>query len=334
MDLIKTKTLGQILSHLHHATRPLLYADEHTSVSEALHLLHSRNISALPIITRSGSVTSVSGLVDVHDIVGSLIAKLSHGKSLTSCKEWDAVLEDHESLDKVLRFQSELVMNLVDKTQFDRVAAFSWSTPLRQVIEDMVGMRLHRIVVVVDVELSKASSSPSTVADNTMVLNISDLINFLAENVATWRTGVGQVKVSEILASHTKSGEVPIVIRESEPAVKGFQLMNANCVSGLAVVDDDGALLANFSSSDVKGLMSISSPSAFLEHLSLPIHLLLLKETRANVLRAPLTVTEDASLEFVVKTMALFRSCRVWVLDAKRHPVGVITPFEILRFFF
>ncbi len=39
----------------------------------------------------------------------------------------------------------------------------------------------------------------------------------------------------------------------------------------------------------------------------------------------------SASLDEIVKKMALFHVHRLWIVDVDNKPVGVITPFDVLR---
>lgn len=316
MEFIKNKTIKDLLATIHRPPQRLIAANETSTVSEVLRLLHKHNVHSVPIVSEAGTVR---GFVDVRDIVASLISLLSHQRPMRDWSEWQALFNARESAEVAMRFQSEHVVKIMDKSQTDKMQVFSPDTPLQQLLQEMGGLRLHRVM------LQNQSKS---------VLSMSDVINYLAQQSAQWpRPLLDATKARDLCSAQLKSGEQPCLMHENEIAVYGFQLMVLNRVSAVGVVDASGALIANFAASDVRGMMSATS-SLLPESLSLPVHQFLLKQTQTNALRAPVAVSLDATLESVVKKMGLFRVHRVWVVDANQKPLAVITPSDILKLFY
>jgi CBS domain-containing protein len=103
-------------------------------------------------------------------------------------------------------------------------------------------------------------------------------------------------------------------------------------VSGIAIVDEDGRLLSTFSTTDFTHLMAVPGAPSVPAELFLPLHISLLRQAaQSHRCQAPVSVRTHDPLSAVVKKMAMFRVHRVWVVDGDDKPVGIITPFEVLR---
>lgn len=121
-------------------------------------------------------------------------------------------------------------------------------------------------------------------------------------------------------------------MQDSHSTMEGFQLMERNQVSGIAVNSANGELFANLSASDFLYSMA-SSPSVVPELLVLPVHVFLHKQSGRHLVSAPVTVSPNSPLEDVIRRMVTFQVHRVYVVDENRKPIGIITPFEILALF-
>lgn len=116
--------------------------------------------------------------------------------------------------------------------------------------------------------------------------------------------------------------------------MQAFALMAKYQVSGVAIVDEDGRLLSNFSTTDFTRLMAVGNAPTIPAELFLPVHVSLVRQAaQSHRCQAPVSVRAHDTLGTVVKKMAVFRVHRVWVVDGNDKPIGVITPFEVLRAF-
>ena len=102
-------------------------------------------------------------------------------------------------------------------------------------------------------------------------------------------------------------------------------------VSGIAIVDEDGRLLSNFSTADFARIIAAGATAASV--LLLPVHVSLVRQAQSRHCQAPVSVRTSDTMVTVVKKMAMFRVHRIWVIDGDDKPLGVITPFEVLRAF-
>jgi len=133
-----------------------------------------------------------------------------------------------------------------------------------------------------------------------------------------------------------------ISISENELAFKAFQLMDEKRVNGLAVVDDAGKLVGNFSVSDVK---LIGWNADYWNLLGFPI-----KEYLQQLSNHPKSVIRDYnfwtidkpqnvvlkckpsdSLSSVIRMMCFFKVHRVYVVDSTSKPVSVISMYDIIQ---
>lgn len=209
------------------------------------------------------------------------------------------------------------VAALVNKSKEDPLKAFNPDTPLKDVVAEVTGQRLHRVV------LQEGNTLHS-------VYSVSDIINFLAQKQGSWdKTDVGKTTVAQLIAGQK---EAPVTLKESQAAIVGVALMEKNHVSGLAVVDENGSLTANFSTHDFAKMIAHSAALTPPE-LFLPIHVFLLQQTQLHPLRAPVTCKKSDTLVSVVTKLALYRVHRLWVVDDNNRPIGIVTPFEVLRQF-
>ena len=102
-------------------------------------------------------------------------------------------------------------------------------------------------------------------------------------------------------------------------------------MSGIAIVDEDGRLLSNFSTTDFARIMAAGASAASV--LLLPVHVSLVRQAQSHHCQPPVSVRSSDTLVAVVRKMAIFRVHRLWVVDGDDKPLGVITPFEVLRTF-
>lgn len=270
--------------------------------------------------------------MDVRDIVASLVGKLSHGKTLSDWSEWQGLFHAKESAEVALKFQSEFAKNIINKSHADGLQIFSAETSLAEVLQDMSGLRLHRVLL---------ASADDT---NKSILSASDIVNYLAQHAAEWAAAPSlfvssdlqnhkvPVTAGDVIAGQRRSGEGPVCMARTELAVVGFQRMAANGVSAVAVVDAEGALYATLSASDVRRMMAASA-SLLPETLSLPVERFLLAQAAAGGVRPPLAVSVSTPLSALAAKMALFRVHRLWVVDDLHRPIGVITPADLFKYF-
>merc|ERR1712154_161721 len=118
-------------------------------------------------------------------------------------------------------------------------------------------------------------------------------------------------------------------VNYNDKAFDVFQTMSDLKVSGLAVVDDDGILIHNTSSTDIK-LWLISRAS-----LEVPIEesLINIRNQPSLITKYPITYcTMQQSFQRAMKKLLATKYHRLWIVDNNKCPIGVFAVTDIFRF--
>lgn len=118
----------------------------------------------------------------------------------------------------------------------------------------------------------------------------------------------------------------PITITIQDHALKALQLMASSHASSIAVVDSTGALVAEMSAADLRGI----NPDRF-KDLTKPV-MVFLKSSKDN-LRRPLSCRPRFSLGQIMSGVVRTHAHRSWLVDDEDQPVGCITLSDILSVF-
>lgn len=185
---------------------------------------------------------------------------------------------------------------------------------LAQLAEEMVDRQLHRIAIMTEKNVLHS------------VISATDLIGFISEHHALWSDLAGKTVSQLNLGSHNV-----ISCSASQDFMQALYLMDANQVTAVAVTDASNRLIANVSSADLGALELHTNtfvPTTF-RSLLLPVSSFLAR-TKGQ---PPLQVKLEGELANVVAQMAMFHVHRVWIVDDKHQPVGIITAFDVLKLF-
>jgi CBS domain-containing protein len=112
----------------------------------------------------------------------------------------------------------------------------------------------------------------------------------------------------------------PITISADASASEAEQLLKTYRISGLPVLEGDG-LAGVISQTDLLSARSSELISANWERL----------RVRHLMTRPPLTVNATASVRSAARRMIDHHIHRLVVIDEADHPIGVITPLDLLR---
>jgi len=136
-----------------------------------------------------------------------------------------------------------------------------------------------------------------------------------------------------------------ISISPGELAINAFKLMKDHKISSVAVVED-GVLVGNISISDIKlmeydlkffnflglqvqeYLQLVNNPHTLHQDKN-PIRVEVLR--KMEVLKGPVVRCKlDANFGFVIKTMLFYQIHRVYIVDNRNYPIGVVSLQQIL----
>ena len=125
-------------------------------------------------------------------------------------------------------------------------------------------------------------------------------------------------------------GREPVLaVPSTMAAIDTFRLMDNKHISGVAVVDASGAVVANTSSRDLK--IFIKSPRR--STLLLPISRFLDEVRKDSSIEVPVVCcSPEDTLARAMSSIATTNVHRVYVVDAAKRPLRVITLTDVMRY--
>jgi CBS domain-containing protein len=120
----------------------------------------------------------------------------------------------------------------------------------------------------------------------------------------------------------------------STPARACFRNLAKRNHTGMPVCDDEGKIIGNISSSDIR-VLATNSREECEALLDKPVGTFLSFVGRggadAAAIRAPITVFPTDSLETVIRLLVASKVHRVYIVDSARRPIGIISVTDIIR---
>jgi CBS domain-containing protein len=168
------------------------------------------------------------------------------------------------------------------------------------------------------------------------------LVEFPDENVVRF---VSQTDVIKFITLHSETKEMQelldksltqlgvvdpahprdiIHVNHKSAALTGYRRMTLNEeLTALPVVDDKGRLVYALSASDLRGVTQ-----ATFKNILCPVRDFLKK---TGTKRSVITASPDDKLRDVMAALAKHHVHRVYVIDKKHHPIGVVSQTDIIR---
>ncbi len=143
------------------------------------------------------------------------------------------------------------------------------------------------------------------------------------------------LRVQEVMTREPVCAERSTTIRELARMFEEFE------ISGVPVIDQEGSVIGVVTKTDLIRRCSEGSPDAppgsLFELLSdeagedtelIPEPLIVVEDFMSS---DPLTVGPEDSVQSVARAMADARVHRAIVVDAEKHPVGIVTSLDLLK---
>jgi len=212
------------------------------------------------------------------------------------------------------KYSSKEIANLSGENYFVPIPK---GKPLVEALEVMTQdyPRLHRLPVV--------DSEGKLVG----ILSQSRIVRFLGQHVSKFDFGSLSIK-------RTNLGLQTVVsVNQSEKVTKALELIKEKKVSAVAVVDDNGVLVGNFSATDLKligygtDVTSVARPDQTLKNFVGKV-----KKSLGEG-KYPISVERQATTAAVIKEFAKTNVHRIYVVDDEKKPVGVISLVDIIELF-
>jgi len=125
-------------------------------------------------------------------------------------------------------------------------------------------------------------------------------------------------------------GREPVLaVTSNTPAIETFRLMDNKHISGVAVVDEKGCVIANTSSRDLKNFVKSPRRSTLL----LPIAKFLDEVRKDGLVEAPVVCcSPEDTLAHAMVAIATTNVHRVYVVDESKKPLRVITLTDVMKY--
>ncbi|KAJ1910266.1 hypothetical protein IWQ60_010739 [Tieghemiomyces parasiticus] len=293
----------------HLRRRALIAAQPDITVGQALTLLAKYNILSLPIYSHY-EPNKVVNIVNIKDILSYVTSSFQSASSAGATggkddvpAQWRVNLESN----------IEAVMTLDPARESYRVFQCEVQDKLRKTLEAF-GSGIHRALVT-DYNDNPHDPKPD------FLLTQSDVVRYVHDHPGCLNTDLLETTVEQLFpkAIHKKL----FTVREDEPVLRAYALMDQEDRSAAAVLDSEGRIVGNLSASDLRGLTednltSLMAPvKVFLAHLH---------SERGSVV----TCKADDTLQILLDQVCSHAIHRSWVVDENCRPVGVITLTDII----
>jgi len=314
------------------ASNNLIMVASSDSIDRALHILANKKISSIPVVSQDG----ILGIVHILDIVTFAISLIGDTrKPITNFEQ---------------KFRKEFerpVSDIINLSRRDIWHVISEEQPLHNVIKTLSNPNVHRVLV-------HRKGNPR---DFIGVITQSQMVDYLLKS----RDSMDNRLKARVREMWPESRPV-FTVSQKELMIDAFQKICQSRASGVAVVDDQGALVGNVSASDIK--------HAGLEKYTSEIHTLVydLSQEIGPFLRisggrddpvcpsigkefgrsktapafTPIAVTMDDTLDRILQLLgSTFNSSslgkihihRVYVVDDKQKPLRALSLSDVIAQF-
>jgi len=155
-----------------------------------------------------------------------------------------------------------------------------------------------------------------------VMLSQSDIVKFLSQNLSSFKD-LANKTMTQLKLGEKRTETITADLRTFD----AFKLLGDEYVSALPIVEKEtGRLLGNLSASDLRGL-TVSK----LRFLNESIETFL--QAQLGGIRAPVSVKPSVTLAQVIQNLVDNRVHRVWLIDDKEKPIGVVTLTDVLNVF-
>jgi len=282
------------------------------NIQYALYLINKWRVYSLPVLNQQDQMI---GLVDVLDIVKELISQ---------CFKDNKYEEDKTK--KFLETQVDaLFLQQLNPQKEDKSKTFSVARDATaiSVIQNMVAYKRDRFTIVDRKVPGFVQEQPYPEVFFQGIISASDILRFLCK-YPTWimRELFFKKSIKELFASF----RTPLVVNQKEMTHKVISDLDKTGRKGVAVVNDNGKLLWNFSPSDLRGI-TVSNCHL----LNCSLQEFLEQDKSRDWWTAPITVDIDSSLYELMQQFVCTRVHRMYVVNGDGKPTGEINQRDILR---
>ncbi|KAJ3091473.1 hypothetical protein HK102_000419 [Quaeritorhiza haematococci] len=269
------------------------------SIAMALHIMAKNNILSLPIYS-SSMPNKVANIINIFDILRYVVNKLGEERG-TDIKAMPDLAEDVQN-----------VLSLDADTESYRIMERDYRDTLAETCVAFT-KGVHRCLVTDVVNKKK----PHLVSQ-------TDIVRYIATHPEVVRDIVDLNKSIKELGLVGPTKKV-VTMAATESALDGIRRMKTNKILALPIVDSEGKILSTLSASDLRGITVEK-----LVQLCLPV-VDYLKTSNNHGVPDPITCIADDTIQEVLDKINKCKVHRVWVVDADKKTVGVVSLSDIIR---
>uniref|UniRef100_A0A7S2ESY2 CBS domain-containing protein n=1 Tax=Ditylum brightwellii TaxID=49249 RepID=A0A7S2ESY2_9STRA len=280
---------------------------------DAAQVLWKHNILGAPVW--DAEKEHYVGFFDMRDILSAVV-------------EYARAMQEEEGSDSDA-YNAIMVSNLEQGMQLKNLHylaarnhfySCSYKTNLIDLCEILSKRGCHRVPIV------EGSGNDAGRCQN--IISQSALVKFLSATIPSTNTALDQT-LDEAKIPYRK--EVVSIV-DTASAYDAFSLLDSKRLSGIAVVDEDGMLVGNTSARDIK-YAAIDGGRTAMEQDILSYLSVVRQSSPGRRERSPIcSVRYDSTVRRLINLLAKTAYHRVFVVDDKKRPVGVISVADVIRF--
>lgn len=277
------------------ANRPMITIGKKESIKEVFHKLVDNGILSLPVYdNHKGLYTK---FVDVLDVLVYTVNVLSA----------DITKSGYETICSHPEFNASCE-KLADASHRNPFYSIDSEANLKDAVDLMAKKKLYRLAV---------------------THKTGDLAEILTQSrVVRWISGMVDVFpfAHKTIEDFNLGNKGVISVATTQDAIQGFCKILENNITGVAVVNEDGKLVANLSASDLRRL---GYGTYLFAHLFLPVQAFL--TLGDNEIRKPVVIKQSTTIKEVFQTFNWSKVHRLYVVDEHHRPVGVVSVTDMIR---
>jgi CBS domain-containing protein len=303
-----------LLDQIVEVDRKIVYVGFGDSVIESLSVLSENKILSAPVADIKGRWL---GFVDLIAILKFAYKK--QGRDDVDLEVWREIM--HAEMSQVLRTATG-----------DSLIFCTKESSLLQILPFFGGGVAHRCLVAVsDPKVNVlynaykiVSQIDVIVAMYDMVKNMSSKDNLLSPSEIGVIASILSRAVSETMLPMCKK---MATMTDTKTVLDAVSTLMRTGVSCLGILDLEGKLCANFSSSDLKGLRFLDD-----EFFLFKRNVIEFLFSYSPLSLKPVTISPETTLETMLELVVTKKIHRIWVVSADGKPSHVITLTDILQF--
>jgi len=308
VGLLEQMTVNQLVGD-----KQVITVREDAQLKDVINLLAQHRILSVPVLCKDSR--DVLGFVDVMDVLTFIVRLVTHGHDMQEA-QWSAWANDIITLQaKGEQFGQTHVKKVMASSKADMYFPVYGQGTVLQAMEHFAA-GLHRAAV-----FNKTNKVL------TSILTQSDVLQLMLKNLTGSSLGVLGGKTIDELQLGTSSNV--ICMSTNALAIHAIYLMFFHNVSAVAITDENGRLVANFSASELRGLghknfdWLLLNISDFLGRIA--------SITPGGKLLFPLTCRKSTRIEDAINMLGTYRVHRLWLVDDQGKPEGLMSLTDVMR---